>query len=344
MKTIFQRVFINGFNGMAKGLFATFVMGTIVCQLGMMVGGNIGTYLIYVGNIAKTLTGAGIGTGVAAMCSEGVIVSACATVAGMIGAFPRMGIEAFAIGNAGEPLGAFIAAVIAVEFGHMVAGKTKADLFVTPVVSIGTGATAALLIGPYISKLMHWIGSLINISVAQSPIVAGIVIAVVMGMMMTLPLSSLILSTSLGLSGLAAGAACVGICCNMIGFAVASYKENKTCGLFTQGIGTSFLQFSNILRNPLIWIPEIIASAILGPISTALLKMSNTTYGAGMGPLAFVGQLGAWETMTQTTSTGIVAIEILLMHFLLPGIITLGISATMRKLNWIKNGDMRLGN
>ena len=342
MKSIFHRIFIDGFNGMAKGYFATFIMGTIICQLGSMIGGTVGYYMISIGNVARALTGAGIGAGIAAMYSEGVLVSVCASVVGMIGAFPRLGMDAFAIGNAGEPLGAFIAAIVAVELGHLVAGKTKADLFVTPVVGIGTGALAAYFVGPYIAKLMHWIGTLINYNVAQSPIIGGVIVAVLMGMLITLPLSSLAVALSLGLSGVAAGAAVVGCCCNMIGFAVTSYKENKVSGLFKLGIGTSMLQFSNILRHPQIWVPEILASAILGPISAALLHMSSTSTGAGMGSIALIGQLDTWNVMTSYMSMGVVALEILLMHFILPGVICLAVSEVMRKLGWIKNGYMRL--
>ena len=209
--------------------------------------------------------------------------------------------------------------------------------------SILTGSVAGFVIRPPVSRFMSWIGSIINFGVEQQPIICGIIVSVVMGICLTLPISSAAIGVSLKLSGLAAGAAVVGCCCNMIGFAVASYRENKVSGLISQGIGTSMLQMPNIVRKPIIWLPAIIASAVLGPVSTALLKMVSTPTGSGMGT---AGLVGPFETYTAMASAGVepvvVVLEIAIMHFVLPAIIALSVSETMRKLKWIKQGDMRL--
>lgn len=342
MKKIFDKIFIDGLGGMALGLFSTLIIGTIIAQIGSLIGGPVGAYLIAISNVAKTLTGAGIGVGVAAKFKESPLVTVSAAVAGMIGAFPNTAIESFALGRPGEPLGAFVAALVAIELGSLVSGKTKLDIILTPSVSILSGAVVGYFVGPYISQFMYWLGSLVNYNVEQSPVIGGIIVSVLMGMILTAPISSAAIGVSMGLSGLAAGAATVGCCCNMVGFAVASYRENKLGGLVAQGIGTSMLQVPNIVKKPIIWLPAIISSAILGPISSAVLKMTSNATGSGMGTAGFVGQFMTWQVMTQTTEPLIVAIEILLMHFLLPALITLSISEAMRKLGWIKDGDMKL--
>ncbi len=262
MKKILNHIFIDGLSGMALGLFSTLIIGTIIGQIGTLVGNEIGTYLIAISSVAKTVTGAGIGVGVAAKFKQGPLVTVSAAVAGMIGAFPTLGMESFALGKAGEPLGAFVAALIGIECGRLVAGRTKIDIILTPLVSICTGAAAGFIVGPPISNFMKWLGNLVNINVEASPILGGIAVSVLMGMILTLPISSAALGVSMGLTGLAAGAATIGCCCQMVGFAVASYRENKFGGFIAQGIGTSMLQVPNILRRPLIWLPPIISSAI----------------------------------------------------------------------------------
>ena len=221
-------------------------------------------------------------------------------------------------------------------------GKTKVDIIVTPFVGIVSGSVVGLLVGPPISAFMTGLGSIINWGTEQQPFLMGIVVSVVMGMVLTLPISSAALGIVLNLSGLAAGAATVGCCCNMVGFAVASFKENKTGGLLAQGIGTSMLQVPNIMRKPIIWLPAIIASAILGPVSTMLFHMTSNATGSGMGTAGLVGQIMTWQVMTATESGGIVLLKILLLHFLLPATIALAASTIMRKKGWIKTGDMKL--
>ena len=327
MKKILNHIFIDGLSGMALGLFSTLIIGTIIGQIGTLVGNEIGTYLIAISSVAKTVTGAGIGVGVAAKFKQGPLVTVSAAVAGMIGAFPALGMESFALGKAGEPLGAFVAALIGIECGRLVAGRTKIDI----------------ILGPPISNFMKWLGNLVNINVEASPILGGIAVSVLMGMILTLPISSAALGVSMGLTGLAAGAATIGCCCQMVGFAVASYRENKFGGFIAQGIGTSMLQVPNILRRPLIWLPPIISSAILGPIASAVLHMVSTPIGSGMGSAGFVGQIAAYGAMLETgMSSKVALIQIIIMHFVLPAVLTLIFSEGMRKAGWIKDGDMKL--
>ena len=343
MKKVLNHIFIDGLSGMALGLFSTLIIGTIIGQIGTLVGNEIGTYLIAISSVAKTVTGAGIGVGVAAKFKQGPLVTVSAAVAGMIGAFPALGMESFALGKAGEPLGAFVAALIGIECGRLVAGRTKIDIILTPLVSICTGAAAGFIVGPPISNFMKWLGNLVNINVEASPILGGIAVSVLMGMILTLPISSAALGVSMGLTGLAAGAATIGCCCQMVGFAVASYRENKFGGFIAQGIGTSMLQVPNILRRPLIWLPPIISSAILGPIASAVLHMVSTPIGSGMGSAGVVGQIAAYGAMIETgMSSKVALIQIILMHFVLPAVVTLIFSEGMRKAGWIKDGDMKL--
>lgn len=344
LKQFLNEIFIDGLSGMALGLFATLIIGTIICQLGTLIGGDIGAYLTTMGNVAKSLTGAGIGVGVASKLKCGPLVVVSAAVTGMIGAFPTvMDMESFAIGKPGEPLGAFVAAIVGIKLGQLVSGKTKVDIIVTPMISIFTGAMVGFFVGPPITAFMTWLGELVNVNVEQYPVLGGMIISVLMGMILTLPISSAAIGVSMGITGLAAGAATVGCCCNMVGFAVASYRENKVGGLIAQGIGTSMLQVPNIVKKPIIWLPAILSSAILGPIASAVLKMVSNPVGSGMGSAGFVGQISAYTSMVEAGSSNVTAIAlIILMHFVLPAIITLLISEFMRKKKWIKQGDMKL--
>ena len=341
-KKILNRIFIDGLSGMALGLFSTLIIGTIIAQIGTLIGGPVGSYLKAISNVAKTLTGAGIGVGVACKFKEGPLVTVSAAVAGMIGAFPAAP-EAITLGAPGEPLGAFVAAYVAIEVGHLVAGKTKVEILVTPLISICAGAAIGLFVGPYITDFMKWLGGLVNVNVEQSPIFGGIIVSVLMGMILTLPISSAAIGISMGLTGLAAGAATIGCCCQMVGFAVASYRENKVGGLIAQGVGTSMLQIPNIVRRPIIWIPAIVSSAILGPVASAVLHMVSTPVGSGMGSAGFVGQIAAFGAMTEAgMSTWMALLQIAIMHFILPALLTLGVSEFMRKKGWIREGDMAL--
>ena len=349
LKKLLDRIFIEGLSGMAQGLFATLIVGTIIQQIGTLIGGQTGEMLYAVGKVAASLTSAGIGVGVAYRFQTSGLVVLSAATAGMVGGYASPLLAgnvldggAMVFTGPGEPLGAFIAAYVGIEIGRLLSGKTKIDILLTPMITIGTGATAGLLVGPSISKFMTRIGEMINWGTEQQPLVMGIVVSVLMGMALTLPISSAALSVILNLNGLAAGAATVGGCCNMGGFAVASFRENKFGGLLAQGIGTSMLQIPNIVRNPLIWLPAILSSAILGPISTLLLKMTNNATGAGMGTAGLVGQIMTWQTMSAVEPGVVVVVKIFVIQLILPAIITAVISEFMRKKKWIKQGDMKL--
>lgn len=349
MKKVLDRIFIDGLSAMAQGLFATLIIGTIMQQIGMLAGGPAGDLIYVVGKIAASLTGAGIGAAVAYRFKESPLVVVSAATAGMAGGFAGKLLAgallvdgAIVYAGPGEPLGAFIASYIAVFFGHLTSGKTKIDILVTPLVSIGTGSAVGLILGPPISGFMTWLGSIINWGTEQQPFLMGIVVSVLMGMILTLPISSAALGIILNLSGLAAGAATVGCCCNMVGFAVASYRENKLGGLLAQGIGTSMLQVPNIVRKPVIWLPAILSSAVLGPVGTLLLHMTSNATGSGMGTAGLVGQIMTWQTMIQTEAPAVVLIKILVIQFVLPAAVTLAFSEFMRKKGFIKFGDMKL--
>lgn len=344
-----NRVFIEGLSGMAQGLFATLIIGTIIQQIGTFVGGEIGNLIFVVGKVAAALTGAGIGVGVAYRFKESPLVVLSAATAGMVGAFASKLLAgavlvdgAIVFAGPGEPLGAFLAAYVAIEVGHLVSGKTKVDIIVTPLVTIATGSIVGVILGPPISKFMLALGELINWGTEQQPFLMGIIVSVLMGMILTLPISSAALGVILNLSGLAAGAATVGCCCNMVGFAVASYRENKMGGLLAQGIGTSMLQVPNIVKKPIIWLPAILSSAILGPIGTMVFHMTNNATGSGMGTAGLVGQIMTWQTMIGTETAGVLLVKILVIQIILPAVVTLGISEFMRKKGLIKFGDMKL--
>ena len=344
-----NKVFIDGLSGMATGLFATLIIGTIIQQIGTLIGGSIGDTIFLIGKMAAAVTGAGIGCGVAHRFKEPPLVLLSAATAGMVGAFASKILAGTVLTDGvihlsgpGEPLGAFIAAYIAIEAGHLVSGKTKIDILITPFCGIIAGSAVGLILGPPISAFMVWLGSLINWGTVQQPFLMGIIVSVLMGIILTLPISSAALGIILDLNGIAAGPAVVGCCCNMVGFAVASYRDNKIGGLLAQGLGTSMLQIGNIVRKPIIWLPAIISSAILGPVSTMVFGMTSNATGSGMGSAGLVGQIMTFQTMTQTLSAGTVLFQIILMHFILPGILAFVISEIMRKKGWIKDGDMKL--
>ena len=349
MKSILDRIFVDGLGGMAHGLFATLIIGTIIQQIGLFAGGDFGNMLYMAGKMAAVMTGAGIGVGVARKFNADQLVVVSAATVGMIGAFAGklLAGEVLTDGNVflagpGEPLGALMAAYVAIEIGIVISGKTKLDILITPFVCIGVGTATGLVVGPPISRFMGWLGSLINWGTEQQPFLMGIVVSVLMGMILTLPISSAAIGVILNLSGLAAGAATIGCCCNMVGFAVASFRENGFGGLLAQGIGTSMLQVPNIVRHPKIWLPAILSSAILGPAGTMLLHMTNNATGSGMGTAGLVGQIMTWQVMTQTEAPVVVLLKILLIQIVLPAALTFGFSEFMRRKKWIRFGDMKL--
>lgn len=327
-------------NGMALGLFASLIIGLILKQIGELTGIQL---LVTFGSVAQMLMGPAIGAAVAYSVNASPLGIFASIVAGTIGAGSLKVIESGQmIINVGEPMGAFIAGLAAAEFSKLIAGKTKVDIVIVPALTIIVGGLVGITLSPVIASFMKSFGELINAATVLHPIPMGIILAVSMGMILTLPISSAALAISIGLSGIAAGASLVGCACQMIGFATISFKENGIGGAIAQGLGTSMLQIPNIIKNPKIWLPPIIASAILGPISTTIFKMESNSIGAGMGTSGLVGQFGAYAAMKEQMNLDSFLIIIILMHFILPAIISLLISTWMRKKKWINLGDMSL--
>ncbi|MDD3850996.1 MAG: PTS sugar transporter subunit IIC [Firmicutes bacterium] len=320
-----HRYGIQALGAMAQGLFATLIIGLIL----KVIGENLNIPFLYevVYPVAGQMTGPAIAVAVAYGLQAPPLVLFASTITGMVG------------NQLGGPVGAFVAAVVGAEFGKMVSKETKVDILVTPAVTIIMGVLAGMLVGPGVSSLMIGLGKWIMWATELHPIPMGIFVSVLMGMVLTLPISSAALAIMLGLGGLAAGAATVGCSTQMVGFAVASYRENGWGGLVSQGLGTSMLQVPNIVKNPLIWIPPTLASAVIGPFATTIFKMGNVPVGAGMGTSGLVGQFGTVDAMGLNTA---VFAKMLLLHIVAPVIITLLFSEYMRKKGWIKEGDMKL--
>lgn len=344
-----NHIFIDGLSGMALGLFSTLIVGTILSQIATLFSGTVADYIGIIASLAKALTGAGIGVGVACKYKRAPLVTVSCAVAGLVGAFAAK-IAAGAVlqdgsvvlTGPGEPLGAFLAAFTAAELGGLVSGKTKLDILLTPIVTIASGSAVGLLVGTPVSTLMSSFGELINWGTVQKPILMGIVVSVLMGMALTLPISSAAIGVILSLSGTAAGAACIGCCTQMVGFAVMSYRENRFGGLVAQGLGTSMLQMPNIVKRPLVWLPPIIASAILGPVSTLLSMQCNAT-GAGMGTSGLIGPIMTYQTMLDAgCSSTTVLLEIIGLYFVAPAVLTLAIAEPMRKAGLIRENDLKL--
>ncbi|MGN1080501.1 MAG: PTS transporter subunit IIC [Acutalibacteraceae bacterium] len=343
---LLNHIFVDGFSGMALGLFATLIIGTIIGQIASMLnqGWAFTQYLSMIASCAKFIMGAGIGVGIASKYKASPLVAVSGAVAGMVGAQAVNIIGAtVAITKCGDPLSAFVSALVAIELGRLVSGKTKIDILVTPAVAILSGSSIGLLIGPYISRLMTWLGSIIEWATVQQPFIMGIVISVLMGMFLTLPISSAAIGIALSLSGISAGAAVVGCCCQMVGFAVISYRENKVSGLIAQGLGTSMLQMPNIVKHPLIWLPAILSSAILGPISTCLVKLTCNSVGSGMGTSGLVGLFGTYDSMIASGHRVLPTLFIILiMEIAAPALLSLLFGEAMRKLKLIGQDDLRL--
>lgn len=335
-KNSVKEYFIKVFNGMALGLFSSLIIGLIIKQIGTLFKIQV---IVEFGQFAQYMMGPAIGAGVAYSLGASPLGIFASVVTGAIGA----GTIYFDGGNAmikiGEPVGAFVASLIGAEFSKLVQGKTKVDIVLVPLGTIIVGGLVGHYIAPAVSGLMAFIGNMINLATELKPIPMGILVSVLMGIALTLPISSAAIAISLGLSGLAAGASTVGCAAHMIGFAIASYRDNGFGGFIAQGIGTSMLQIPNTIRNPKIWIPAVATSAILGPISTTIFKMEGNPIGAGMGTSGLVGQFATIDTMGSSPR---VFIYILLLHFILPGIISFIVSEWMRKKGCIKEGDMKI--
>lgn len=344
---ILKYIFIDGLSGMALGLFATLIIGTIIGKIGSLIGGTFGGYIVIVGKFAQFMMGAGIALGMGYKLKKAPLVSISAAVVGMLASFAGKIVANNAVvidyTKVGEPLCAFIASFVALEVGSLVAGKTKVDIIVTPLVAVASGALVALLLGKPIDAVMGFLREVIRYSGEQQPFLMGILVAVLMGVFLTLPISSAAIGLILGLDGIVAGAAVVGCCTHMVGYAVMSFRENKWGGLLAQGVGTSMLQMPNLVRKPILWLPPVIVSAILGPISTCALKITSTATGSGMGT---AGLVGIFETVTSMVEGGmnvwLAITEIVCFDMLLPAALCLAISELMRRIGWIKYGDLKL--
>jgi len=325
-----HRYFIIALNGMALGLFSSLIIGLIIAQVGKLLGVPALEQIAAVFGATSPVVGAAIGVGIAATLQAKPMVIFSTAAAGAVG---------YAYGG---PVGAYLAGLIGTEIGGLVAQKTKVDILVTPFVTIVSGGLIALLIGPGIQEMMLWLGNVINQATELEPFWMGITLAVLVGMILTAPISSAAICIMLGLSGLAAGAATVGCCAQMVGFAVLSYKDNGWGTALSIGIGTSMLQFANILKRPMIWLPPIIASAILGPISTLVVQFTNIPAAAGMGTSGLVGVIGLYVDMSDTIPPLLLIGEIVVLCVLVPGFLSWGFGRIFYRLHWIRPGDLRL--
>lgn len=352
VKSILSYIFIDGMSGMATGLFATLIIGAIICQIGSFLGDTAFAYYVKaIGTMAKALMGVGIGVGVALKLKKAPLVTVSAGVCGLIGAFAAKIIDAKVFNetmsvttliSVGEPLGAFVASFVALEVGSLVVGKTKVDIIVVPICAIFAGSLVGLLVGPPISSFMTMIGNVINVGAEQQPVLMGIIVATLMGIALTLPISSAAIGVTLGLSGIAAGAAVIGCAVQMVGFAVMSFRENKWSGLIAQGLGTSMLQMPNLVKYPKLWIPPVIVSAVLGPVGV-LCGFVSTEVGSGMGTSGFVGPIESFSAMTASGMSPLIALLLVVLFlFVLPAVLAFALSELFRKLGVIKQGELKL--
>ena len=329
-----KRYGIDALGAMAQGLFCSLLIGTIVKTLGEQLGIEM---LVTIGGFASAMSGPAmaIAIGYALQAPPLVLFSLAA-----------VGYSANQCGGAGGPLAVLIIAIIAGELGKMVSKETKIDILVTPLVTIFIGCALSMWWAPAIGAAASKVGSIIMWATELQPFWMGILVSVVVGIALTLPISSAAICASLGLVGLAGGAAVAGCCANMVGFAVMSFRENRWGGLVSQGLGTSMLQMGNIVKNPRIWIPAIVTSAITGPLATCVFKleMNGPAVSSGMGTCGLVGQIGVytgWVEMGKTI-TAFDWLGLVLICFILPGVICWALGLLCRKIGWIKEGDLKL--
>ena len=334
-----KRYGIDALGAMAQGLFASLLIGTIIATIGEQAGVK---FLVEIGTYAKASTGPAmaIAIGYALHCPPLVLFSLAA-----------VGAATNTLGAAGGPLAVLIVTIFASELGKLVSKETKIDIIVTPFVTITAGILLAMWWAPGIGKAASAVGNAIMWATELQPFFMGILVSVIVGIALTLPISSAAICAALSLTGLAGGAAVAGCCAQMVGFAVMSFKENKWGGLIAQGIGTSMLQMGNIVKNPRIWIPPTLASAITGPIATCIFKMqmNGTPVSSGMGTCGFVGQIGVYTGWlndiaagTKTAITGFDWLGLVLICFVLPAILSVVFCEILRKIGWIKEDDLKL--
>ncbi|MGM9538160.1 MAG: PTS transporter subunit IIC [Candidatus Onthomonas sp.] len=334
-----KRYGIDALSAMAQGLFASLLIGTIINTIGQQTGLD---YLCEMGGYATAMAGPAMAVAIGFALGAPPLV---------LFSLIAVGNAANTLGGAGGPLAVLIIAIIATECGKAVSKETKVDILVTPAVTIAVGVMLSSLCAPAIGAAASWLGSVIMWATDLQPFFMGIVVSVLVGVALTLPISSAAICAALGLTGLAGGAAVAGCCAQMVGFAVLSFRENRWGGLVSQGLGTSMLQMGNIVRNPRIWIPPTLASAITGPIATCIFKlqMNGPAVSSGMGTCGLVGQIGVYTGWVNDVASGAKAaitamdwVGLILICFVLPGVLSWAIGLACRKAGWIKDGDLKL--
>lgn len=334
-----KRYGIDAMGAMAQGLFASLLIGTIIKTLGQQL--NV-QFLIDAGNFAQQVAGPAMAVSIGAALSAPQLV---------LYSLIAVGMAANKLGGAGGPLAVYFITIVASECGKIVSKETKVDILVTPAVTILVGVGLSVLCAPTIGAAASSVGDFIKWATNLQPLLMGILVSVVVGMALTLPISSAAICAALSLTGLAGGAAVAGCCAQMVGFAVMSFRENGVGGLVSQGLGTSMLQMPNIIRNPRTWIPPTLASAITGPIATCLfhLEMNGPAVSSGMGTCGLVGQIGVYTGWLNDIAAGTKAailpmdwVGLILICFVLPAVLTLLFAFFLRKWGWIKDGDLRL--
>ena len=336
-KSFFKTYVVDALSYMAMGLFCSLILGLIIGQIAKIPD------LDFLAEIARLLqldlvVGGSIGMAIALGLKRGPLVTISAIAVGALG---------YSLGGTwgdvgGNPIGAYLAAIVGIQAGSLVSKRTPVDIIITPLVAVVVGGLFAKYCCVPVGEWVMSLGEVINRATTLNPFIMGIILSVSVGCILTLPISSAALCISIGLSGLAAGAATAGCCAQMIGFAVISFKENGIGGLISQGLGTSMLQIGNIARKPIIWLAPTLAGAILGPISTMVLKMTNSAAGAGMGTAGLVGPIGCWDSMSATTDHTLLLAEIIGMYFVAPALLSLMFHVIMKRLGWVKDGDMAL--
>lgn len=332
VKKYFKRYFVDAMSYMALGLFSSLIVGLIISQLAKIPHLEILSTFSEVLSASSPVVGGAIGAAIAyGLKSKPLVIFSCIAV----GAFGY---------QLGGPVGAYVSAVVANEVARLVSGKTKVDIVVTPIVTILVGGFVSTFCGPYLSEFMNGLGDLINAATQLHPFPMGIAVSVLVGLALTAPISSAAICIMLGIEGIAAGAAAVGCAAQMVGFAVTSFKANGVGGLISQGVGTSMLQFGNIMKRPQIVLAPTLAGAILGPISTCIFKMTNTPSGAGMGTSGLVGQFGAYSAMSENFGSWQSVGIIILMHVVAPAVLSLVFHIIFKKIGLVKDEYLSLKN
>lgn len=331
MKKFFKRYIVDALSHMAMGLFCSLILGLIIGQIAKIPHMEFLAFISDALSSTSPLVGACIGLAIAYGMAYSPLVTISSAVTGALGY------------QFGGPVGAYIAVLISSEAGMLISKKTPVDIILTPLVTILVGGLFAKHCCSPINDFMLYLGSVVNEATKLSPLLMGVTVSVLVGCALTLPISSVAICVMLGIDGLAAGAATAGCCAQMIGFAVISYKDNGIGGLISQGLGTSMLQIGNIVRKPIIWLAPTLTAAVLGPVSTIWFQMSNNSLGAGMGTAGLVGPLATYATMTaHGADTSTLVLKIIILYFLAPALVSLGIHKIMQKLGMIKPGDMKL--